>query len=148
MEAILEEYKEETEKEFYFAKPALVSRIKSSLIDVVVIFILMLIASKVISAFDLDSSIFNAIIFATICLYEPIFTSLGQTIGQKIVGLKVVRIRSYLDEKKSENINIFLSIARYITKGFLGWISLLIVTSDKYGQALHDKVGSSVVTYA
>lgn len=148
MEPILDDHKTENIEDFFFAKPSLATRVKSSIIDGVMIIVLMLLASKFISMFDIESSIFNAVVFAIILLYEPICTSLGQTLGQKITGLKVVRIRNYIEDNKTQNINIFSSIARYISKGMLGWISLLIIHSDRYGQALHDKVGGSVMVYA
>lgn len=133
---------------FYLAKPALIKRIQSTLIDTIVIFVLMLLASKAINLFGVESGKLNISLLALILLYEPICTSIGQTVGQKIMGLRVSRLDSYLNQRKAQNINILISFARYMSKILLGWISLLTIHSDKYGQALHDKVSNSVMVYA
>lgn len=135
------------EEEFFFAKPPLIQRIKSTIIDTAVIFILMLIASKVLQSLDIESGSVNAILIVLILLYEPICISLGKTLGQKITGLKVSRLNNYIENGETKKLNFFLAFARYMSKVLLGWISLLTIHSDKYGQAIHDKIGSSVMLY-
>ena len=87
------------------------------------------------------------IALAIILLYEPILVAIGGTVGQRIMGLRVRVKKSFVEKREKKNINFFSSLLRYISKILLGWISLLTIHSDKYGQALHDKIGSSVMTF-
>jgi len=135
------------EEELFLAKPQLITRIKSSFIDLFVVITLMFAASKVISFIGIESGVLNLICLGAIFLYEPFFTSLGQTLGQRLMGIKVCKLAKFQDDKSIENINIIGAILRYLTKGVLGWISLLTIHSDKYGQALHDKLVKSVIVY-
>ena len=64
----------------------------------------------------------------------------------KIMGLRVRKFSDVKDGRLYSNINIFYSISRYFSKLLLGWISLLTIHSDDYGRAIHDKIGSSVMT--
>jgi len=130
-----------------FYKPSLLIRIKSTLIDSAVVILLMFVAAFILNSLQVESGTVRGLAMGLIILYEPLFVALGNTIGQKAMGLGVVKSSSLKQSGASENINIFSSILRYLAKIFLGWISLLTIHSDKYGQAIHDKVGNSIMTY-
>jgi len=138
---------EREEKISFFNKPSLMLRIKSMLIDSVVIFSLMLIISFILNSLNIESGRVRGLAFLIVLLYEPILITLKGTIGQRIMGLRVINSSFYKEENDRKNINFIFSILRYITKIFLGWISLLTIHSDQYGQAIHDKVGQSIMTF-
>ena len=138
----------QSKEQHYFGKPPLLLRIQSMFIDTLVIMTLMFVAFKLNDVLDLRSSVLSIVFISVIALYEPICISLGQTLGQKIMGLKIKKISSVKNNQDYQNINLIQSIVRYLAKICLGWISLLTIHSDKYGQALHDKMGGSVMVYA
>ncbi|MBK8627311.1 MAG: RDD family protein [Saprospiraceae bacterium] len=127
----------------YFNKPNLVLRVKSMRVDSFIIIALMYVAFLLLDNLGIDSGKIKGTILGLIFLYEPILTSINRTIGQKIMGLRVRTFGEYKNNGKRINISMVSSIIRYITKILLGWISLLTIHSDKYGQAIHDKIGNS-----
>jgi len=131
----------------YFNKPSLIKRIKSMIADTVVIVILMFIASFVLNNLNVESGMIRGITLAIILLYEPLLTSFNRTIGQKIVGIRVRKYNTLIQEGKNVNINLAYSFIRYLTKIFFGWISLITIHSNHYGKAIHDTIGNSVMTY-
>lgn len=130
----------------YFSKPSLLLRIKSIFIDGMVIILLMMVTSKILTLLHVDSGIIRGIALGIILLYEPIFTSINRTLGQKIMGLRVRNFTTLKNSKQSENINIAWSLLRFLMKSILGWISLLTIHSNTYGKAIHDSVANSVMT--
>ncbi len=135
--------------QFYFNKPSLILRIKSMLIDAVVIIVLMLVAAWLLNALSIASGVVRGAVFVAIFLYEPLTMAFGRTLGQKMVGLQVQRKGDVVaNTLQRRSISLFASVARYIVKGLLGWISLLTIHSDPYGQAIHDKVAGSVMCFA
>ena len=64
-----------------------------------------------------------------------------------MMGLRVRNHEKLSDGHAHQNINIFFSLLRYLAKILLGWLTLLTIHSNKYGQAIHDKVGNSVMTF-
>jgi uncharacterized RDD family membrane protein YckC len=120
----------------------LMSRVKAVFIDSLVIMGLGLLASNLLEKFENapDSVRLFAFIFVFI-LYDPLFTSfVGGTIGHLLIGL---RVRQSNDETKK--IIFPLALVRFITKAFLGWISLLTVTGNSKNKAIHDSLVKSVV---
>ena len=127
-------------------KPSLLIRIKSSMIDSMVVLLLLFIAFEILNRLKIESGIAKGIILTFIILYEPIFVSLSRTLGQKFMGLHVRKFSLMEDGNQEANINIFFSIIRFLAKIFLGWVSLLTIHGDDYGRAIHDKLGGSVMT--
>ena len=125
--------------------PRIFERVKAIVIDGLVVFVLMFLVSWIFSVLESvsDRTRISAFVFLFL-LYDPIFTSLfGGTIGHMIIGIRVKR-----DSNEQKNILFPLAILRYIVKAFLGWISLLTITSNIKGKALHDFLVGSVVVYA
>jgi len=116
------------------------------IIDTFMIIVLMYIAFLVLDNLAIESGKIRGLIMGSIFLYEPIFTSINRTVGQKIMGLRVRKFEDFRKNKNKSNINIVNSIIRYIAKILLGWVSLLTIHSDNYGQAIHDKMGNSLMT--
>ncbi len=125
--------------------PRVLDRVKAIVMDGIIIVIFMTIAYYFFLLFENVPD--NARIFAFVfifLLYDPIFTSFfGGTIGHMLIGIRVKRAT---DEQK--NILFPLALLRFIVKSLLGWISLLTITSNKKGKAIHDFLVGSVVVYA
>lgn len=120
----------------------LIDRIKAVMIDAIVIAMFGASSSVLLSSFENVPDSVRIILFVFIfLLYDPIFTSfIGGTIGHLVIGL---RVRNAKDETRKV---IFpLAILRFIVKAFLGWISLVTVTSNKQNKAIHDSLVGSVV---
>lgn len=143
----MEEAIETLADKVYFNKPSLMMRIKSMLIDGLAIIAIMTVMSIVLESFEFVSDTTRMICLALVILYEPVFISLGGTIGQRLMGVHVGNFSSFKSGKPKHSLNIGYSIFRYIVKLLLGWVSLLTIHSSSYGQAIHDKVGNSIVTF-
>ena len=124
--------------------PGVSDRIKAMVADGMVNVIFMFLAAYIFSLFDSVPD--NARIFTFVfifILYDPLFTSIfGGTIGHMTLG---IRVKKESDEQK--NILFPLAILRYIVKVLLGVISLLTVSSNEKGKAIHDHLVGSVVVY-
>jgi len=135
------------QEEITFNRPSLLARIKSMMADSIVIIILMIIAATILNTLHIESGLIRAIALSLILLYEPIMVAIDRTIGQRIMGLRVRNYTKFINEGTSENINILYSLLRFLAKVLLGWVSLLTIHSNTYGQAIHDKLGNSVMTF-
>lgn len=125
--------------------PGVSDRVKAIVADSVVILVFMFIITYVFSLFENVPDNYRMVAFVFIfLLYDPLFTSiLGGTIGHMITGIRVRR-----ESNEQKNILFPLAIPRYIVKVLLGWISLLTVSSNVKGRAIHDFLVGSVVVYA
>ena len=149
-EQILDEFETDESNDndkIYFYKPQLIKRIKSMMLDTVLIIFLMFLMSLILGVLNIESGLVRGICLGLVVLYEPILVTFGGTIGHRIMGLRVRSFSSYSTDKSENSINFFYSLIRFATKILLGWISLLTIHSDDYGQAMHDKVGNSIMTF-
>jgi uncharacterized RDD family membrane protein YckC len=73
-------------------------------------------------------------------VYEPLFMTLGCTLGNYIKGIRVRKV-----EDPSKKINILQAILRYPIKFMLGWLSFLTIGSNPQRRAIHDLVAGSVM---
>jgi uncharacterized RDD family membrane protein YckC len=128
----------ETFKDFDY--PYLLTRIKASLIDGVVLacflgFLLALTPNP-------ESRPIAAVIFAiTVLLYEPVLLSIfSATIGHTLMGIKVI---NFIDNNRK--LNILQGIIRVFTKYILGWLSFLTINFNNGHRAIHDYLSSGVV---
>lgn len=76
-------------------------------------------------------------------VYEPLCITLGCTIGNYLMG---IRVRKANDETK--RINILQAYIRFALKFLLGWVSFLTMFSDKQRRAIHDLAAGSVMITA
>lgn len=146
MEEILDE-NERIEDVIFFRKPGLILRVKSMLIDSLILIGLMLLISWILNSLNIESGRIRGMALVIVVFYEPILIVFKGTIGQRMMGLRVVKSSKLKENGVKTSINIFNSFVRYLTKILLGWISLLTIHSDNYGQAIHDKLGQSIMTY-
>lgn len=133
------------ETAIYIDKPGLILRIKSTLIDTVVLIALMLLMSMVLNGLDIVSGAVRGICLVAVWLYEPLFTSINRTLGQKVMGLQVRRQTDIQNGVEPRPISFPASLIRFILKVLLGWLSLLTIHSSRLGQAIHDKAADSVM---
>ena len=120
----------------------LVVRVKAMLIDSLVVVGMLFAASEILALFDNVPNFVRVILFVFIfILYEPIFVSLqGQTLGHSFMKICVRK-----EENHAKKISLPMAILRFLCKGFLGWISLLTISSNSKKQAIHDGLVNSVV---
>ena len=119
----------------------LLQRIKALFIDLLILVFLIVLFSSYIDIFGDVSDTATKIIIAFIFLYDPIFTSsFGATVGHLLIGIRIKR-----KKEPKRNIIFPLAVIRYLLKTFLGWISLVTVTSNSNRQAIHDLVADSIV---
>lgn len=122
--------------------PPLVKRIQALFVDSILILLLFSLSSVLLengAATWLKVSIYVFAIF----LYEPTLIAFtGNTIGQKLVGIKVVR-----HTQKMQNLSIIKALLRVIVKFLLGWISFLSITFNSEKRGLHDLASGSIVRY-
>lgn len=125
--------------------PGVLVRVKAIVTDSVVLIILIIIFTYAFSLFDHVPDNVKVIAFVFVfILYDPIFTSVfGGTIGHMMLGVRVKR-----ESDETKNILFPLAIVRFIVKVSLGIISLLTVSGNKKGKAIHDYLVGSVVVYA
>jgi uncharacterized RDD family membrane protein YckC len=125
--------------------PGVSLRAKAVVADGVMLITFIIMFTYLFSLFEnvADAVRISAFIFVFI-LYDPIFTSsFGGTIGHYIFGIRVKR-----ESNQERNILFPLAIVRFLLKAILGWISLLTVSKNPRGKAIHDSIVGSVVLYS
>ena len=121
--------------------PLLTDRIQSSFIDALVIVVLMFLSASWLDKYDnAPDWIRIALFFGLWAVYEPLFTSLGGTIGNHVKGIQVRK-----HDAPTKKINFFQAFLRYLVKISLGWISFLTIHTNHERRAIHDLVASSVM---
>lgn len=127
--------------------PIIADRVKSALIDSIVLVGLMFITFYLLTFLGIESSVLKGILFVLIFLYEPIMVSFSQTIGQRVMRIRVIEQRTE-EFLKPKSIGIFRSILRYIVKLILGVVSLFTINFDEQSRAIHDQLVRSIVIRA
>lgn len=124
--------------------PGLFTRVKAAFVDSFLVFLLIMLASEVLSDFDYVATWVRVLIFIFIfVLYEPLFISaFGMTIGHNLMKIKVQK-----DRELGGNINILAAMLRFIIKYTLGWISLLTIMGNDKRKAIHDLATNTVVIF-
>lgn len=125
--------------------PGLAVRVKAIITDSFIMMIFIIVTSIILSKFNTvsDSIRISAFIFIFF-LYDPLFTSLfGGTLGHMAWGLRVKR-----ENNETKKIYFHVAIIRFIIKATLGWISLLTITGNNKGKAIHDYIAGSIVIFA
>jgi uncharacterized RDD family membrane protein YckC len=121
--------------------PSLRTRYTSMLIDAMVIVLLGLLITKVFEVIGNVSDWIRAFSFILVfILYEPILVSLGSTIGQYLLN---IRVRKF--DNPVKKLPFHLVFIRLIVKGFLGWISFITVTLNINRRAIHDLASGSIM---
>ena len=121
--------------------PSFFKRIIAMSIDSTIIAITFLTLIAFVSEFEINNIYIKvgALILPFIIL-EPVLISLTSgTIGHHLLKIRV------LNNKTNKNLNLFLSILRFIVKMFFGWLSFLFILITNKKRALHDLASNSVV---
>jgi len=120
--------------------PSILDRIKSTLIDTIILIACMLLFTDILEMFDNVPNWVRMILFISLLMYEPICIAFGGTFG----NLKMkIRVRKNSD--MAQRINIFQSIIRYFFKVLLGWISFLAIFISPKSRTLHDMICGSIM---
>ena len=121
--------------------PELKTRIQSTFIDTTFIFVLIFAFASLLDNMENPPGWLRVAMFLTIWLvYEPLCTTLGGTIGNRMNG---IRVRKSNDLKAT--INIFQSLLRYVLKMALGWASFITIHRSSEKRAIHDLFAGSVM---
>jgi len=117
-------------------------RVKAAVIDSIILVAMMYGISELFALFENVPQSFRITAFILVfLLYDPLLTSIyGGTIGHSFSNILVKN-----EDEPSKNISFSLAVLRFVVKLFLGWISLLTVTSNKKRKAIHDFVAKSIV---
>jgi uncharacterized RDD family membrane protein YckC len=131
----------EEKKEFDLPVSDLIVRIKASFADVIVIIFIMIAGTYIFESMGnvSDDARMWLLIFV-FAIYEPLFVSLGCTVGQFMMK---TRVRSFSNPDK--RILPHWAIVRYVIKMALGVISFFTISSTVGKRALHDLAIDSVV---
>lgn len=121
--------------------PSLVTRYQAAFIDVLVIIILMFAAGYALDYFENPPDWIRIVLFFAIWgVYEPLFTAMGNTMGQYMMKVKVVQFNN-----RNKKPTVPEAYLRYVLKILLGWLSFLTISSNKDSRALHDLAAGTVV---
>ena len=139
-----EEIAEKKEKVDYskvYELPTIKTRYISILIDSIC---LLLIAFGISALFEKNADVSGLVrgitIVIVIIFYEPILVTLGCTIGQLFMN---IRVRDFRNPEKK--LSFYLVIVRFIIKIILGWLSFLTVTFNINRRAIHDLASGSIM---
>ena len=139
-----EEIAEKEEKPDYskvYVLPTIKTRYISILIDGIC---LLLIAFGISALFEKNADVSGLVrgitIVIVIIFYEPILVTLGCTIGQLFMN---IRVRDFRNPEKK--LSFYLVIVRFIIKIILGWLSFLTVTFNINRRVIHDLASGSIM---
>ena len=123
--------------------PTILRRYLSTIIDGIFILSVFIAVSFAVNSDSSFASYARIAVFAVMFfLYEPVMTSRGCTLGQKISGIRVRRIDTY------DNISLPAAYLRIVIKIVLGFVSLLSIPCTKDRRAIHDFASGSIVVMA
>jgi len=121
--------------------PSIKIRYFSTLIDICVIFLLALGVSSLFEMIGEVPDTIRGVLFVIVfILYEPILITLGATVGQFFLHIRVRRFNN--PEKK---VLFHLLLLRLLAKGLLGWLSFITVTFNPNRRAIHDYLSGSIM---
>jgi uncharacterized RDD family membrane protein YckC len=124
-----------------FIYPTLVRRVQSIFLDTAVILTSMFLISGILSNFEQTPDwLRGALFFGLWGVYEPLGMTLGGTIGNRIMRLRVIKNNTHKD-----HINLFQAYIRFAVKLLLGWISFLTIHTNREKRAIHDFAAGSVM---
>lgn len=139
-----EEFERKDDKVDYsklYELPTIKTRYISILIDLIVILMLSLGISSLIEKIgETPDYIRGTLFIVVIILYEPILVSIGATIGQLLMN---IRVRAFNNPERK--LNFFFVLVRIIVKIFLGWISFITITFNTNRRAIHDFASNSIM---
>ena len=124
----------------YNNHPTILDRIKSSLIDAIIIIAGIIIFSDVLDYFNDVPVWVRVFLFMAVLMYEPLCTAFGATLGNHKMQIRVRR-----NSNEHERINILQALIRFFFKLLLGWLSFISVFFNPKGRTIHDILSGSVM---
>ena len=135
------EKKEKIDYSKVYELPTIKTRYISILIDGICLLLFALGISALFEKIGDVSGFVRGITFViVIILYEPILVTLGCTIGQLFMN---IRVRDFRNPEKK--LAFYLLIFRTIIKIILGWLSFITVTFNINRRAIHDLASGSIM---
>ena len=121
--------------------PSFLKRIMVMTINFMIIGIIFFTLVIFLNKFEIDDIyIVGDMFIVLVIILDPILITLtGGTMGHHLLKTKV------LNNKTNKNINLFLSVLRFIVKIFFGGLSFLFILITNKKRALHDIISNSVV---
>lgn len=121
--------------------PSIKTRYISMLIDAICLVLLALGISTLFEKIGEVPGFVRGITFVlVIILYEPILVTLGCTIGQFFMN---IRVRDFRNPEKK--LVFYLVMVRFMIKIFMGWLSFITVTFNLNRRAIHDLASGSIM---
>lgn len=122
--------------------PDLKDRIQAVIIDIIIMFILAFLVTKLFDNMIVVTDQLRYLTFIIVfLLYDPLLTSLiGGTLGHRALNLRVKR-----NKDPRRNISFPVAVFRFYFKLMLGLISLITVSVNSKGRAIHDLLSGSIV---
>jgi uncharacterized RDD family membrane protein YckC len=121
--------------------PTIKTRYISTFIDLILILLTTFGVAAILAKFEnVPDYLRGALFVIIVILYEPIFISIGCTLGQLIMN---IRVRRFKDPEKK--ILFHGAFFRLLLKWFLGWTSFISISFNKNKRAIHDYGSGSIV---
>lgn len=121
--------------------PELADRVQSTFIDTLFLLGLSFVAASILDKYEnVPDWVRIAIFVGLFLLYEPLFQTLGCTLGNYLKGIRVRK-----NTNTASRINFFQALIRYPIKVALGWISFLTLGADPKKRAIHDMASGSIM---
>ena len=80
-----------------------------------------------------------------ILLYEPLLTVYACTIGQKLMGIRVLDYNSLYGQGTEQKLALPMSVWRFMMKSMMGWLSFITMHLNAEQRAIHDFAAGSVM---
>lgn len=119
----------------------LLDRTKASMIDTLILIVVTFMIAEILSNFENVPTWIRVTLFIPIVMYEPVCITLGATLGNLIMN---IRIRRSSDDSKK--LNILRSLIRFFLKLIFGWISYVTVFKNPRKRELHDLISGASVS--
>lgn len=137
----IDESQEKLDYSEVYILPTIKTRYFSMLIDLIVILLSGFGISVLIEEIGQVPDRIRGIIFISLMfLYEPVLVTIGSTIGQLILN---IRVRKFNNPEK--RLAFPFAFLRFGIKMFLGWLSFITVTFNVNKRAIHDFAGGSIM---
>jgi hypothetical protein len=120
--------------------PLLLVRYKALFIDGIFLLILMVLVMIIMDEHEARTPVMITLSILIALLYEPLLMTFSKTLGQRAMKIKV---RKY--SNPAERISLLNSYVRSLTKGTLGWLSLITINFNPHHRAIHDIISNSIV---
>jgi uncharacterized RDD family membrane protein YckC len=122
--------------------PSLGERVKSSSLDGLLVIILMFTFAYLLDNFEAVPDWVRKFMLVFLLVYEPLFTTLGCTLGQYMMNLRVRQ--QYYPTKK---LTFYQAFIRFVIKLPLGILSFVTIHTNPRRRAIHDLAAGSIMVY-